>query len=338
VNGIVSDSGGAGENGAGNGALKASTRAGSCVLSLFAVPLNPLILRALAGGPMRLADLHKEAGSPAQTTLRDALGNLVEIGALERRRRDDGPSVVDNRLTELGAELLLVADALEAWLARSPEGPIPLQAKAAKGAIKALAAGWSSTMLRALAARPLSLTELDSLIASYSYPALERRLATMRLAGQVEALSGRGRSRPYAVTDWVRQGIAPLVAAIRCERRHMPAETAPITRLDVDAAFLLATPLVTLPATANGCCRLAVDIGADGVPHPAGVDVAVERGGVVSCVTRLKPEDPTASALGPVAAWFEAVIEGEPGELRIDGDRRLALALVDGLHGALFAP
>ena len=52
-------------------------------------------------------------------------------------------------------------------------------------------------MMRALAARPLSLTELDSLISDLSYPALERRLSSMRIAGLVEAQpSQRGRRPP----------------------------------------------------------------------------------------------------------------------------------------------
>ena len=47
-------------------------------------------------------------------------------------------------------------------------------------------------MMRALAARPMSLTELDSGITELSYPALERRLSSMRIAGLVEAQRERG--------------------------------------------------------------------------------------------------------------------------------------------------
>ncbi len=45
-------------------------------------------------------------------------------------------------------------------------------------------------------------------ISSLSYPSLERRLAAMRLAGLIEARPGNGRGTPYAVTDWLRRGIA----------------------------------------------------------------------------------------------------------------------------------
>ena len=63
------------------------------------------------------------------------------------------PYTVENELTEAGREVLSVADVIEAWLARAPQGSIPLGSESAKGAIRALVGGWGSTMLRALAAR-----------------------------------------------------------------------------------------------------------------------------------------------------------------------------------------
>ena len=82
---------------------------------------------------------------------------------------------------------------VEAWLAQAPQGSIPLGSEPAKGAIRALVGGWGSTMLRALAARPLSLTELSSVITgSLSYPALERRSRAMRAARQLELRPERG--------------------------------------------------------------------------------------------------------------------------------------------------
>ena len=96
----------------------------------------------------------------------------------------------------MGRELLEVAERLELWLAQAPDGPISLESGAAKGAVKALVDGWGSTMMRALAARPLSLTELDGIIADLSYPALERRLSSMRMAGLVEAAAEQGLGHP----------------------------------------------------------------------------------------------------------------------------------------------
>lgn len=309
----------------------ARPRVGAQALSVLAVPLNLLIIRALGERPMRLAALRKATGLPAQTTLRGHLGSLGEIGVLSKRPTEQMPYAVENELTPMGRDLLEVADHLEAWLQGAPEGPIPLESAAAKGAIKALIDGWGSTIMRSLAARPQSLTELDSRIAGLSYPALERRLSSMRIAGLVEAQSSRGAGTPYAVTPWARRGIVPLGAAGRCESLHMHGRTAPLSESDIEAAFLLATPLIGLRTAASGSCQLAVEQRAAIV---AGVRVQVEHGAVVSCVSELEPA-PGTYAVGSIETWFKAVRYGCADELRLGGGRQLAEDLVLGLHTAL---
>lgn len=294
-----------------------------------------LILQALTGGPRQQAELRRAAGSPAQTTLRAQLKKLIEIGAIERRRRNRFPGVLEYELSAAGKELLPILSALEHWLAKSPDGPLALGSGEAKAAIRALAESWSTTMMRALAARPLSLTELDGVISSLSYPALERRLAAMRLAGLIAARPTNGRGTPYAVTDLLRLGVAPLTAAVRWERRNLPHTTAPIGQLDTETAFLLTVPLLRPPAEISGSCRLAADTPNGGKRRLAGVVVEVSGGAIGSCVTRLQgPTD--AWALGSSAAWLDAVIERDTDQLEVGGDGGLARALLDGLHEALF--
>src|SRR4051794_19770073 len=210
--------------------LPAGVRAGGTVLSLLAGPLCAPILRAHLDGPLRLPDLRERIGGAAQTTLRGQVGNLRGIGALERQVRSSMPYTVENSLTAVGRGILDVADKLEAWLSRAPQGPIAFGSEPAKGAIRALIGGWGSTILRELAARPLSLTELDGVIAGLSYPSLERRLSAMRAARQIEVLTNEtGAAKPYAVTDWTRQAVGPLVAAGRCECEHLAEVTDPLT-------------------------------------------------------------------------------------------------------------
>ncbi|HEV7616311.1 MAG TPA: winged helix-turn-helix transcriptional regulator [Solirubrobacterales bacterium] len=306
-------------------------RVGGHALSVLATPLNLLILKALTERPMRLAELRKQTGLPAQTTLRGHLASLGELGVLIKRPTEQMPYTVENELTPMGRELLAVADRLESWLGHAPDGAISLESAAAKGAVKALIDGWGSTIMRALAARPQSLTELDSMISGLSYPALERRLSSMRIAGLVEARPSRGAGTPYGVTAWARQGVVPLLAASRCERLHMRDATAPLTQADIEAAFLLATPLVALSDAASGSCQLAVERAA-GV-SPAGVQVTVERGEVVSCVSDLEPA-PGTYAVGSAATWLRAVDEGSADLLRLGGGKQLAEGLVLGLHTA----
>ncbi|MDX6601635.1 MAG: HxlR-like helix-turn-helix [Solirubrobacterales bacterium] len=318
----------------------AQVRAGGTVLSLIASPLSVPILRAHLDGPLRLPDLRERLGGAAQTTLRGQVGNLRGIGALERHVRGGMPYTVENELTEVGRGVLAVAEIVEAWLTRAPQGPITLGSEPAKGAIRALVGGWGSTMLRALAARPLSLTELSSVIGDHSYPALERRLSAMRAARQVEPRPNGGRgAKPYGVTNWTRQAVAPLAAAGRCECEHLAEATDPLARIDIEAAFLLSVPLVDLEITRSGSCLFAVDTGiarkAKGTDRLAGVYVEIEGGGVVSCSSRLE-QDPRTWAVGSIGAWVDAILEGKRDRLRLGGeDPKIADDLITRLHGSL---
>jgi DNA-binding HxlR family transcriptional regulator len=323
----------------GGAATQEEPRAGARVLTLLANPLHVRIVRTHAEQPLRLAELHERTEWPAQTTLRAAVGNLRRFGVLTRHEVSRMPYGVANELTEAGRELLFVADVLERWLARAPQGPIELDSDAAKGAVKALADGWSSTMVRELASEPASLTELDRQIPEVSYPSLERRLKRMRATRQVEPSSVNGRGQPFEATDWLRHSVAPLSAAGRCERRHMREESAPITAIEVEAAFLLAIPLVPLSESASGTCTLtarAESENGDGRGGFAGVTVDVEDGVIVRCVPQVQ-QDASTWALGSPGTWLDAVIDGRLESLRLGGAMpQLAADLVNGLHLALF--
>ncbi len=293
------------------------------------------MVQALSAGPRSVVELRQEAGSPPQTTARAYLRALTAAGVVERHNQEPFARGSSYELTASGSGLLEVAGSLAAWLARAPEGPIELGTNEAKSAVKALVESWSASLMRALAARPLSLTELDSIITCLSYPSLERRLAAMRLLGLVEALPAEGRGTPYTVSDWLRSSIAPLAAAARWEHVHQPEEAPPITNRDAEAAFLLALPLLRLPAEVSGSCRLAVRIGSSDVNRVVGVIVQVREGAIVDCVTRLEGKT-DAWAVGSAAAWFAAVIERDVRGLELGGEPDLARELAEGLHETLF--
>jgi DNA-binding HxlR family transcriptional regulator len=284
---------------------------------------------------MSLIDLRRTVGSPAPTTMRGHLRTLAELGIIERRQENAFPGTVVFELGRPGRDLLVVVDVLEAWLDEAPIGPIELGSTTAKNSIKALVEGWSSAIVRALAAKPLSLTELSRLINGLSYPSLERRLGTMRLAGLIERCSGGGRGTPYAVTDWLRRAAGPIAASIRWERRHLGDRAAGVSRLDIEAIFLLAVPMARLSGGPSGLCRLGVDLQNAGEHRLAGVVVEVKEGRIASCLTRLNGEA-DAWALGSPTAWLSALIEQDLDQLEIGGDSLLAIALVDKLHGSTF--
>lgn len=279
---------------------------------------------------MRLAELRQATGLPAQTTLRGHLGGLEEMGAVAKRPTQRMPYAVENELTPMGEQLLAVAQALEGWLKEAPKGAIPLESSAAKGIVKAFVDGWSSMIVRSLATRPMSLTELDREIIELSYPALERRLSSMRMAGLVKAQPGNGGGTPYGLTEWARRGVRPLAAAARCERVYLGRRAAPLTEADIEGAFLLATPLVGLPDRSSGTCQLEVEA-APGLREQSGVKVEVEKGKVVACDCGLA-EGPPSYAVGTTTKWFTAMTEGALDELRFGGGKQFAESFVFAMH------
>lgn len=314
-------------------------RTGARILSLLAAPLNGEVLDQLSRGPRRLSELRRETGSPPQATLRGHLRELAQIGVVAKRRLYPFPSVREYELMNPpGRELLFVATTLEGWLASAPEDPVSIDSEAGQAATEALVEGWSSTMLRTLAPGPVTLAELDRRIGFLSHTHLERRLNAMRLAGLLEASPSEGNGRSYAVTKWLRLGLAPIAAAARWERHHIPHDTAPIGPIDVEAGFLLAMPLLSLPSELSGSCRLAVEFAGDGGERQlAGVTVDIQQGRVASCTTRLDGS-PDAWATGPPAAWLRTAIEADPNRLELGGEQRLVRGLLDGLNRALFSP
>jgi DNA-binding HxlR family transcriptional regulator len=310
-------------------------RAGAIGLSLLADPLDARIPLALEQGPLPLIELRRALGSPPQTTLRKHLQQLSEFGVLTRVQERGFPGAVEYQLGPSGPGLLEVVSVVTAWLKTSPAGPLAIGDTGAKSSIQAFVDGWSANVLRALAARPLSLTELDRLLTRINYPALQRRLSAMRLAGQVVPSRARpGGSTPYKVTRWLRQGVGPLAAAANWEHRWVPERGEALRRHDMEATFLLAVPLLDLPPDVDGSCRFEVEISEGAEPTFAGVVVVVERGHPVSCRADLR-QSVEHSASGTAEAWMNAL--GGEGEREAAIRRTGAVAdlLVTGLQRAL---
>lgn len=302
---------------------------------MLSVPLNVHILSALSEEERPLNELSRAAGLPPASTMRTYLRTLNELGVVERRREPDFPGSVSYAITDSGEKLLRVAQALQDWLRRAPGGSMALGTPAAKSATKTLVEAWSAAIVRAVATRPFALTELSRLIPQISYPTLERRLTAMRLVGLLEEQpSGSRRGTPYRATPWLRQAVCPLTAAISWERRCAPEQTTPLSRLDIEAVFLLAIPLLSLSSEVSGICRLAVEIRTGSEPEYTGVVVRVEEGAVVSCVARLSGKA-DAWAAGTPRDWFGWVNGYDGNELDIGGDASLALAVAGGLREAL---
>lgn len=313
-------------------------RAGAHTLGLLAAPLTVSILDELARGSRRFIELRRQTGSPSRATLRRRVRQLSDVGAVAKRRPHPFPSVREHVLTNgPGTELRFVAATLAGWLAGAPGGGAELGGEPARGAVKALAEGWSSGILRVVAERPVTLGELNAAVDGLSLPSVQGRVIALREAGLLEGGDGDGRTGSYRVTRWLCEATAPLVTAIRWERKHLPPATLPVGPVDAETGLLLAVPLLRLPAEISGGCRLGVEFGEGSERRLAGVTVKVERGRVVSCQPGLDGE-PAASVSGSAAAWQRVAIEAQPDRLELAGDTRLARALLDGLNRSLFPP
>lgn len=312
-------------------------------LTIFTHALSAGVLRAhddrgAQNGGLSCRQLQESIGWASQSSLRAAVGEMSDFGALEKRDADSCPHGGTTSLSAAGRELLAVAAALERWLQEAPSGPISLEEDAARAAVKILLAAWDSTLIRHLAEQPSALADLSARIPVDSDSTLRRRLAQLRAIGLVTRF-GAGRSTTYAVTDWLRRAVVPLALADRWELRHA-AHSTHLTGTGAEAALLLLLPLAKLSPRASGTVTLAVLTRGyrRGKTEAAGVTVEVDRG----AVSRMAPSGDEASptwVLGTAQAWLDATIDGAGGSLRIGGPQpRLALHIVNGIRRALRCP
>lgn len=300
------------------------------------MPLNVTILEALAKKSKSLVALRRAGGSPPATTMQMHMRTLARAGVLERRGKDRFSGAIVFGLTPAGHGLVTLGSVVRDWLAAAPEGELELGSAEAGRKIGVLVDGWSAGIVRLLAAGPLSQAELGRVLRGLGAAALEKQLTAMRQAGLIGAApSGEDGEVRYQPTTWLRRAIAPLAAAAHWEQLHGLEGASPITRLEIESAFLLSTPLVRLPRQLSGTCRLVVDVQAPGGSKHAGAFVTAGQGRIVSCVTLIQGQADSWVS-GCPTAWLRAVIDGDAESLDVVGGGPLPAALLDGLHTALF--
>lgn len=228
-----------------------------------------------------------------------------------------------------------VADALARWLHRRPSGPLMLGAESVE-AVVAMACGWSTAVLHALAERPVTFEELaEEIDAILDEEILEEHVELLVRTGQAEIFQELGRPLRYQLTEWGREALAPLICAVRREA-HLPDEDIlPPEILDVEAAFKLALPLLALPDDLVGSCHLCVLVDPER-PLVAGAKVDVAGGGVLATSILLE-EEPETWVRGTPREWCDALVDpGASPPLRGGGDEQLGEALIAALSERLF--
>lgn len=236
-------------------------------------------------------------------------------------------------LCDSGRHLLTVLRDLEAWLEEAPAGPIPIGSSAAVAAVKALIGGWTTSVVRALVAKSLTLTQLSQLIVAVSYPSLERRLSALRLCGQIRPCPGTGKGTSYGVTEWLRKAARPLASSICWERRWTrPAAMTPLKRSDFETLLLLMLPALILPGEPTGSCELVVNRRKSGGDAVDSSILAEINDGVVHAMVLDRASPASATVSGSAAQWLRILGDGEAGGLILDGDAQLAESFVSAVE------
>lgn len=278
-------------------AIEGELRAGAQVLALAADPINREILLAMTNRVLEMD------------------GRQYTIG-------------------NEGREALFVAAVIERWLGQAPDGPIEYGSALAKRTVAVLGEGWSAAVVHALAREPMTSAELDEAVDGLERRQLQRHLVAMRGVGLLEAL-GEGGETLYAMTDWLRRGIAPLIASARLERGKDVEGATPVDGFDVEAGFRMALGLVEAPEELSGVCRLRLNLDKDREDRLSGVTAVLERGQVVACEAEFERKA-DAWAHGSLNAWLDTVIDLDAKAIGTGGDAWLTGALVRAIHAALF--
>lgn len=317
-----------------DGGFKA--RAGALTLFYIASPMERQVLLTLLAEVNTGVEL-QELEPPSEEFLR--MGIFEDTYMLEPADPDHPPGEpIDEdtllRPTAAGREMLPVSEMLEGWLRECPSGPRELGPDVGD-VLGPLLWGWSSMMVHALAAGPLTAAEVKAALGVLELELIEDRIELMAEAGLLRELPGAAGEPRFEATRWLRRAVAPLLGAARIEHRHPPGDTAPISALDVEAVFHLTLPLLELPKRLSGSCSFAVEL-EPGVPgSPAGVTARIEAGRVVSC--EVGPEEAAdAVASAPIGDWLDTLIERRAKKVQSNGDRKLARRVLHELHMALF--
>lgn len=77
-----------------------------------------LILRSLMEGPRRFSEISTYVNRLSDRLLSQRLQELEKVGIVERRVHDERPVTVEYSLTEKGADLRRVLEAIQAWADR----------------------------------------------------------------------------------------------------------------------------------------------------------------------------------------------------------------------------
>lgn len=296
------------------------------MLLMLSDPLNASILRLLARGALPITKLQEHLGPTSRTTRFSRLRELEELGVIVREKEGGSPPLTHCMLSAAGRDLLVVVRLLRRWLRENPSR------SPGKGDLfgvvetKALAIGWNSTVLRWLAERPCSLTELDAQSPpGVSYHELRKAREALSHTGLIAAVASEDRGQPYELTDWTRRAAPALAAAVRWERSFLSKDDPEPASTDVETLLRLFSPSLAPigPALDEDSSPLPDNSEAFSVivgNHGDGVGAGKRSGSQVGEIS------------GTLTSWLDALVDGRSTGLQMRGGIRLTTELLDRLR------
>jgi DNA-binding HxlR family transcriptional regulator len=299
------------------------------VLRLLGAGATGAILMALGEAPLRTKALTEQVPGYAPRTIYRHAGRLAELDVIDRLEEPGVPSKVVHRLSDpCGTELYeLVNRFADATLSRLPDGRIDAHAWASLGLLADL---WEAGLVEQLSCGARSPSELARADHGLSYHQVSRRTGLFKAGGLLRDWQGPGRSRCFELTEGARRNMGLVVAIARWRGRHVvAADEEGLTEEEMATALRASLPLVELTDHQGRCLQLMV----------AGKEVWAEieaDGFVQSCTSA--PAEPASRALGEVEDWATALLDGESGALRFEGEARPLADLFEALYDRLWMP
>jgi DNA-binding HxlR family transcriptional regulator len=195
---------------------------------------------------------------------------------------------------------------------------------------------WTLLIIRDLAAGPQRFVELQRMLPGISTEQLRSRLNRMVADGMLTRR--RFREVPprveYELTERARDLLPSIGELARWGYTWTWSPPREGEQVNVDAIFRLAPGLVRLPPEIRGQLELTVEDGRENEP----ITFAMTASGGTVTIEEAGARSPDAQISAPTAAWVRAFMpNGDRSGLRIEGDRVLAMRLLDAIAPQEFA-
>ena len=307
-------------------------------LKLLAEEWMAAVLRGLADGALRPAELERRLPDAGHSVVMRRLRHLLDNGLVTHEHRPGQPPhphcapiphEAHYDLTDAGHALLEVTAEAgrweQTWCSQAERhGP------AGALAIKLTADEHMREITLLLADGPLCTTDLDGRTPGLGRSALRRRLRDLVLAGLLERRASR-RAPLYELTDGARHLALVAMLAARWEWQwSRPQHPAP--GRDLDRLLHMLAPVAHVSEPVAGICQLHLDTAGADDPD---IYLAAHAGNVLA-LPAAPAGPPEAFGHATPEAWCDALLLRE-GPIAISGNEELLAAVIGALSTALLA-